>query len=577
MSRSLPLLAILGLCLALAAVVQAQCAELLTSDGECYLRMVAAYARGDFGRAVFGHWSPLGAWLAAPLAAAGLSPRIAFRAMIGLWGALAVVGVWRLAGRLGDRGFQIPDSRLKSAIGNRQSAMPRVAATACAALLALEFSVDHRVDLLLAAALLFYLDAAMDERLLRSRRWALWVGALGGIAYLAKLYALPFFAAHFTLTVVARSWSESRVARHASGGECGVRSAKCGVTSGMWNLESGMPLRRAALAWGLGALGFIVVAAPWVAVLSARYGRFTFGTAAATSYALVGPGSGDARQQAITGLRRPPADAPNVWQDATREPPLPAAPARRVALAEKLRLAGANALRIVGHVARLDEFRLGLVALGLLPVALVATRRDRERAFRYAALLLAVGLFCGGYAFIQAGNARYFWFVFLVLTAAAFHFVGLVPRALEQLGIGRRERRTVGAAAVALAIVSFGYHPVRSVWDLLRQPPPGREHRLMAERLRALGAEGPLASSNWWDGLHTAYYLGAKYAGMPAATAPAAIAAEMRAAGASVLLVWRDPALAAALGEEPALELAEFAGPAALQSPRGGAWVFRLK
>lgn len=553
MSRSLPLLAILGLYLALAIVVQSHCAELLTSDGECYLRMTAAYARGDLRRAVFGHWSPLGAWMAAPLAAAGLSPRVAFRAMIGLWGALAVVGVWRLAGRLCNGAARGAECGPRPEIADRTPPVSRAAATACAALLAIEFSVDHRVDLLLAAALLFYLDAALDERLLRSRAWALWVGVLGGIAYLAKLYALPFVAAHFTLIVLLRSWAESRVTRQASGGECGVRSTECGV-------ESERPLRRAALAWGFGFLGLALVAAPWVAVLSAMHGRFTIGTAAATSYALVGPGSGDARRQAITGLRRPPADAPNVWQDATREPPLPGGEGTPVSLAARLRLAGGNALRIVGHIVRLDEFRLGLVALGLLPLACGAAWRDRERAFRYAALLLAVGVFCGGYAFVQAENARYFWFVFFVLAAVAFHFVGRAPGVLARLGAGRRERRLVGVAAAALAVVSFGFHPARSVLDLLRRPPPGREHRLVAERLREMGVEGPLAAAGeraWWNGLHTAYYLDAPYAGTPATSDPKGIVAEMREAAAVTLLVWGDAPMATVLRVEaaPALEL----------------------
>ncbi len=571
----LPLLSILAAYAVLAVAVQAHCAELLSSDGECYLRMAAAYARGDFRHALFGHWSPLGAWMAAPLVAVGMSPRIAFRVMIGLWGALCVVGTWRLARRLADHRFQIPDS--KSQFASRRSQISQVAAAACAALLAVEFSADHRVDLLLAAALLFYLDAATDERLLRSRRWALWVGALGGIAYLAKLYALPFVAAHFTLTVLLRSWSKSRITRHALRSEYGVRRAECGMRAGMWNLESGMPLRCAALAWAFGALGLALVAAPWVAVLSAKYGRLTFGTAAATSYALVGPGSGDARQQAITGLRRPPDDAPNVWQDATREPPIPATPPQLVGIAEKLRLAGGNAVKILGHIARLDEFRLGLVALALLPIALMAAWRDLERAFGYAALLLAVLIFCGGYAFIQAENERYFWFVFFVLTAAAFHFVGLAPEAVGRLGAGRRERALVGVVAAVLAAASFGFHPVRSVAELLRQPPPGREHRLMAERLRARGIAGPLASSNWHDGLHTAFYLDAKYAGMPAARDPAGIVAEMRAAGATTLLVWRDEPLARALRGEPGgLRFVESAAKTELQSPRGGAWVFAL-
>jgi len=514
----LALAPVLAAYIALAAIVQTHCAELLTSDGECYLRIAAYYARGDFPRAVFGHWSPLGAWAAVPLVLAGMAPRIAFRITIGLWGALCVVGTWRVAARLGT-GWGL-----------------RAAAAAAAALLALEFSFDHRVDLLLAAALLFYLDAAMDGRLLRSWRWALWTGALGGIAYLAKLYALPFFAVHFTLMVLVRAWLESRVTRHASRRECG------------------MPLQRATSAWALGALGFALVAAPWVAVLSAKYGRLTFGTAAATSYALVGPGSGDARRQAITGLHRPPPDAPNVWQDATREPPIPKTPTRRVPLGEKLRLAWSNALAILGHIARLDEFRLGLTALALLPVALVRARRDRERAFAYAATLLALGVFCGGYAFIQAANARYFWFAFFVLAAAAFHFAGEAPSWLQRAAA---RRRLLAVLFGTLAVVSFGFHPVRAVGHLLRRPPPGREHRLAAEWLAERGVAGPLASlgeRGWWDGLHTAYYLGAKYAGAPRSASPPAVAAEMREAGATALLVWDSPPLAAAFAADPAFE-----------------------
>ncbi len=549
---------------ALAAMVQVRCADLLTSDGECYLRIASCYAKGDFRHAVFGHWSPLGPWTLVPLVAAGMAPRIAMRLMIALWGALCVVGTWRVAGRLGDRGSDPKTDGRKPATPT--CPWPQVAAAACAALLALEFSVDHRVDLLVAAILLFYLDAAMDERLFRSWKWALWAGILGGIAYLAKLYALPFFAASFTLTVLARAWAERR--------------AECGMKSGIWNLGSGMPLRRAARAWAFGALGFLLLAAPWVAVLSAKYGRLAVGTAAANTYALVGPGSGDARQQAITGLHRPPEDAPNVWQDATRDLPSPDGPQQPVGIGDKLAAAATNALRILRDIQRLDEFGLGLAALALLPVAIVLARRDRERAFRYAALLLAVLIYCGGYALIYADERRFFWFVYFASVALAFHLAGLLSRVLARLAPRWRERqrRLLAVAAGIVIVVSFAFHPIRFLGDLFRQPPPGREHRLMAERLRALGIGGPLASSNWWDGLHTAYYLDAKYAGMPAAKDPEGIAAEMRAAGAATLLVWRDPQLTAALCARPGpLVLVDILPAAAIESPRGGAWVFRLR
>ncbi|MFW6108435.1 MAG: hypothetical protein ACOC8D_01345, partial [bacterium] len=452
---------------ALAAAVQVHCADLLSSDGEAYLRIAGWYAAGDFRRAVFGHWSPLGSWLSVPLVAAGMVPRYAMRLWIGLWGGLGVFGVWRLGGRFG------------------LGPWLRAAATACAALMVAEFSAYHRVDLLLAALLLLYLDAALDERLLTSRWRPVAAGLLGGLAYLAKLYALPFFVVHFALMVLLRGW--------ASAGQARGR------------------LRGMDRAWALGVAAFAVVAAPWVGVLSAKYGRLTFGTAAATSYALVGPGSGDARQRAIQGLRRPPEDAPNVWQDAT--PP----PARKTEsggggdagewLALQAAVAWRNAGRIAGHLASADECRLALASVPLAVVAALLTRRRRPEAFRYLALVVTVGVFCGGYALVQAANPRYFWFVFLVLTVAAFHFVGRVPGVLARLWprSGARTSRLLAVAVGALAVVSFAFHPIRALGALLRQPPPGREHRLVARRLAEWEVEGPLASlgeRGWWDGLH---------------------------------------------------------------------------
>ena len=133
----------------LAALVQGHCADLLSSDGECYLRMARYYARGDLRHAVFGHWSPLGAWLSAPLVMAGVSARVAMRAWIGVWGGLAALGVWRLARR-----FEL-------------GSWLRAAATGCAALMAAEFSAEHRVDLLVTALLLVLVWGSLNLRHVR--------------------------------------------------------------------------------------------------------------------------------------------------------------------------------------------------------------------------------------------------------------------------------------------------------------------------------------------------------------------------------------------------------------------------
>ena len=605
------LAAILVAYAALAAVVQTHCADLLSSDGECYLRMASYYVKGDFRHAIFGQWSPLGSWMAVPFVAAGVAPRLAFRLLIATWGALCVVATWRL----GDFGLRIADCGLKSAIGNRKSGIahanwPRLAAAACAALMALGFSAEHRVDLLVAALVLFYLDAAMDERLLTSRGRALAAGALGGLAYLAKFYALPFVAVHYTLTVAARGWAE-RLApglccaptgsqdqpspyplparergptappfQGGGRGRVGARSDPGRDEQGpnSWADRGGRVLR----AWALGAAGFAVVAAPWVVVLSARFGRLTLGTTGsdALAYTRLGEDSFAARRSLIVGLRRPPADAWNVWQDSALSVPAPpkAPPAGSAfeALALRARWALGNAGEIAAHVAGADALRLGLVAVGLLPVALVLSWRRREMAFRYAAVLAAVGVYCGGYAFTYAGDKRFFWPVLLLAAVLAFHFVGVVAKALRRVA-PRVQQRAVAGGLGLIVLASFAVTSVGYLRLLLAEPPPGREHRLAAEWLRERGVAGPLASTDWWDGLHTAYYLRAKYAGMPGTRQPQAVEAEMRAAGARALLVWRDPHLATALRAEPAFQLVGFMSDEALGSARGGLWGFRLE
>lgn len=537
----------------LAAAVQVHCADLLTSDGQCYLRMAGHWARGEFRRAIFLNWSPLPALSAVPLVWLGLEPRVAFRVVLAAAGALVVVGVWRLAARLACCGAE-PGTGDKPVGPSRTGLWLRALATACAALMAAEFAAGHWVDLLLTALLLLYLEASMDSRLMASWRWALRAGALAGLAYLAKNYARPFFLVHFPLLVALRT-IEARPLRAAL-------------------------VKRAFATWAAGMAGFALLALPWAAVLSARFGRVTFGTSVGQAYAKLGAFGGDARERAIAGLRKPPDDAPNVWQDSSLPPP--PAPGLVAALAaggwhavlEQARATGRNVGEILGKLFEMDPLRIGAASLAFVALA-AATARPGEARSRYRMLALALAVFCGGYALVYAAEERYFWLAFFVAAAAAFHLAGLLPRLL-----GRSRRGRLAAAALAfLTALSFGGRSTGFLAELFRHPPPGREHRLAAAWLRANGLGGPLAAAGeraWWNGLHTSFFLDAKYAGTPATRVPADIVAEMRATGATALLVWRDPSLAMSLREQPDLVPVGYLSPGALGTPRAEAWAFRL-
>ena len=604
-----PLVAILLGYAVLAALVQVHCIDLLTSDGECYLRIAVYTAHGDFRHAIFGHWSPLGSWLTVPLVLAGMVPRYAFRVMIGLWGAAAIVGVWRVAGRFGLSGAW------------------RAAATACAAVLAAEFSAEHRVDLLITALLLFYLDAVMDQRLLTSWRWAAWTGALGGVAYLAKLYALPFFAVHYTLMVLAHGWRgaggsrkitvgsrQKAVGRKQETESDACLTADCFLPTADRARAPRSRWRAMAIAWVAGVALFALVAEPWVMALTLKYGRLTAGTAAAQTYAQFGPGAGDTRHWAITGLRTPPADAYSVWQDADFDLPDNKKPTSllrsRPAFSEQMRTVRRNLGVMLSHFAGLDRLRLGVAALALTPLACLLAWKRRDVAFRHLTVALTVAVFCGGYAFIHADDERFFWFPFLLVPPVTFHFVALAAGWARRRMPRMRERGArLLAAALALVAVGSFVDPAFGIGqevvdgckrvlaldvepathgffrELFGSPPPGREHRLVARQLAEWGVRGPLAAMGhphglyrpWHDGLHTAYYLDAQYAGMPAARTPDRIVIEMRAAGARTLLVWGDPPLAESLRAMPALRRVGVIRAESLPGLEGDVAVFELR
>ncbi|HUG37324.1 MAG TPA: hypothetical protein VML54_10265, partial [Candidatus Limnocylindrales bacterium] len=224
-------------------------ADEIDTDGVAYLRIGGYYAAGDLGRAVSAYWSPLYSWLLAPGLALGVPALLAAK-LLGAAIALAWVhAVGLLARRFVD------------------SAVARALLCVAAAAQGLAWSMQTiGADLLLGVLLTYYFHVMSDPALLTRPRRVFAGGLLGGLAYLAKAYALPFFLAHFALTLALAARGPVSSAGAARGGR------------GAWP-------GRAAVA---GLLGFGLLAGPWVVVLSEAQGRFTFSTALARNRPVVG-------------------------------------------------------------------------------------------------------------------------------------------------------------------------------------------------------------------------------------------------------------------------------------------------
>ncbi|MGA2499370.1 MAG: hypothetical protein ABSH20_16645, partial [Tepidisphaeraceae bacterium] len=326
--------------------------DMVNPDGFCYARRAAYLARGQWWASISGYWSPLICWCMAPLLRCGMDGVHAARVVLGLGGAGLVLAFgWMLR------------AVLEWHWGLRLAAASLLA-PAAAAMAMRQISPDT----LLGAVLMGYLALA-GRRDLLERRWiAVGAGLLGGLAYLAKAYAFPFVLVHLPLTIAMLAWMLRRQGRFHTG-----RNAMVSIT--------------------LALAGFALLAGPWVAVLSWRYGQLTISTSGARAHAQVGPG-----------------DAGSAW-DWNRPVPDPyiIPPENHEFLRCAFwspfssRQAWSHQLHVVRNNAQtLDRtFRLyapvGLALAGIALLPLTMWLQPRGRRWQGIWLGLTLALYCAGY------------------------------------------------------------------------------------------------------------------------------------------------------------------------------------
>jgi len=202
-------------------------------DGVFYIHIAQKYAAGHFWSAVNSVWTPLHTWLLAIPLLAGMSPLPATKLITCLYGACCLASVWKLT------------------LSNGVLSAGRICVGLALIPLLLFMAMFYQEpDLVGMALMMWYLALVSDQRGSRGLGAGLLVGAIGGVAYLAKAYYLPFFAVHF-------------------GGLCVLQLIRLKGS------------RRRTMIYGVsGLLASMLVAAPWIAVISTKYHHFTINDAA---------------------------------------------------------------------------------------------------------------------------------------------------------------------------------------------------------------------------------------------------------------------------------------------------------
>jgi hypothetical protein len=216
----------------------------LTADSTLYLNIADKYISGDFKNAINGYWGPMLVWLLIPFLHLGASHVFAMNALNLFIGIFTIIGVWTLSLR-----YEITE---KIRISILFSLLP----------IMLFYSVVEPFDFLLLCFLVFYLSIIFRDDYPQKLLYGILCGGLGALAYFTKSYAFPFFLSHFVAMNIIHYI------------RCKNREEKVKVFR---NTATGLVI-------------FLIIASPWIFLISSKYGHFTISNMGKGNFAAHAPG-----------------------------------------------------------------------------------------------------------------------------------------------------------------------------------------------------------------------------------------------------------------------------------------------
>ena len=475
----------------------------INRDAVAYIRNAAYLSQGRLLDSVSGYWSPLLSWSLAPFIYFGCDGLYASRLVLGLWGAVLVVGVAVFVGRCTALAF--PWNTIVLML---------------VSLAAAEWTTARITpDLLLGAVAIWYFGLTARSDILLSRRTQVLAGVVGGLAYLAKSYAFPFFLTHYVFSVCVQS-----VLRRPNAS-----------------------LSQAVKAVAAGITAFAVIAGPWIGVLSSKYGRFTFSTAAAFNHFVVGPEADAGLADAFYRAQPVPPGRITVWETPDKLVYKDWSPfASSAFLMHQVKQFKMNGVEIVRSIADFDL--LGVVPgflLLMLVIRLVARQQGRASPYPAEWSLMTVLVYAGGFLPI-AFEARYIQAVLWPICCVSVF--GVLLDAGRLLPTGEHARRVISLVSLLSALCGLSFAcrfsgtfetaagAVRSVLQFAsvhRNP-----YRDCGDKLVASGCVGPVAACEgcWDEGLYVSYHASLPFLGEARGLSPAAVAKSLEETGAQVLV-----------------------------------------
>jgi len=480
--------------------------ERINPDAVSYIRIAQYYLSGQTDLMVSGVWGPLLSWLIVPWLLVFDDPLLAGHAAVAV---SAVVFLFGCSCVL--RAARLPGTAIM--IGTWITAFLSVA----------WYGVSLTPDLLMAGLFCYGTSLLSSDKWVANARTAFCAGSVLGAAYLAKAVALPVSA----LMIIALAGTNVAVYRSS--------------------------LRQTVRATTIIVAGFLIVAGPWIGILSYKYGRPVFSTIGPIAHAIVGPRDIARDHPDQLHFYKPDTGRITTSEDPTNLPYKYWSPFENVAYAvHQAQLIHRNAFAIVWYLKTFDWLGLGLISAIFGYLFGTPWRKSlHEEPWRLSFIPIASLALI--YLPVYAGGApwevRYYWVAFPFLIAASFGFT------LHVSGAVFKHHAVQRALALALVTLSLIIGNEGAFLQAFSQSESAsaeyRASKILANKLRAAGLVGSVAAVGPLplDDRYVAYFLNVQSFGWVRKLMDAG-PEEILSSGTSLVIVPRGTALAQQLRKD---------------------------
>ena len=429
----------------------------IAPDNISYISIAQKYLAGDFGNAINGHWSPFVSWLLIPFLYFKIRLLLAYLIISLIIGLFTLMGIRSLTYKF----------EMKKEIRNL------ILVLLVPIILKFVFS-NYTADLLIVFFLILYFNVIFNDKYPNKKYYGLLCGVYGGLGYLSKSFAFPYFLFHFIIFNLIHYYKNTK-----------------------------SPKRKAILNnFLLGILFFFIICGPWIYIISSKYNHFTINNSTKYNWSFIAPES-KGHPMLYQGLVAPPNNtAISAWEDPGYFEKNEWSPVKSWnSFKYEIKYFLKNVFNTISVLEKFSKLSIIILFFYLLLAIMPVKKLISQGAILYP--LLSVLLYCAGYCLILV-RARYLWINNILLIIMGGYLINI----LLQSELFNRIRKTI---LLLFFAVEFSLIPV---YDIISNINIQKDIYTLSQKLEnEFNIHGNIASNKYICTLYISYYINARFYG----------------------------------------------------------------